>query len=121
VERFLSADAPEVAEEAALALGNSRLLQAFALLQHCRERSAISAFKRMLLLPIDLTRCEEAFRLLHAVVRDEHPDSAAAAVKALSICGDNPERRELIREAALARNNQAVAAAHEKQFARADT
>jgi hypothetical protein len=75
----------------------------------------------MLLLPIALTRCEEALALLLDVVRDEHADSAAAAVKALSIYSDNPERRALIREAVLMPDDRVIAAAYEREIARAGT
>ncbi len=120
VEQFLSADDPEVAEEAALAIGSSRLQEAYARLRDCRHRSASHAFRSMLLLPIALTRCEEAFKLLLTVVRDEQRDGAVAAVQALSIYADNVQRRELIREVALLRDDRAIAEAYEKHIARAE-
>jgi HEAT repeat protein len=118
VGRFLLAEDPAIAEEAALAIGNSRLRQAFMLLGDFRDRSVRPGFKRMLLLPLALTRCEEAFTLLLGVVQDEHPETAAAAVRALSIYSDNPERRERIQEAVWARNEPAVSAAYQKEIAR---
>jgi hypothetical protein len=118
VERFLSAQDPAVVEESALAIGNSRLPEAFLLLQDLRERSVIPALKRMLLLPIALTRCEEAFKLLLNAVRTEPPENAAAAIEALLIYSENLERNEMIRQTVLARNDRAVAAAYENAVTR---
>jgi len=116
VDRFLSAKDPAVVEEAALALGNSRLPEACMRLQEFRERSPL--LKSMLLLPIALTRCEQAFSLLLDVIRKEHAENAAAAVEALSIYAGNPERRQLIREAVLTRNDPAVNSAYEESIVR---
>lgn len=108
VAQFLSADDTAVAEEAALAIGNSRLKDAFPLLRDFLDHCSRPAFKRLLLLPIALTRCEEAFQLLLGIVREKPSDYAAAAVEALSIYRDNPERREQIREAVAMRNDSAI-------------
>jgi hypothetical protein len=113
VERFLSAEDPGIAEEAALAIGGSRLPEAYALLRDIREREILPSFKRMLLLPIALTRCEEAFTMLLGVVQNERSENAKAAVQALSIYCDNPERREQIRIAVFARNDAVVTQAYE--------
>jgi HEAT repeat protein len=117
VEQFLIADNPPVAEEAALAIGNSRLPEACTLLCDYRERVVSASFKRTLLLAIALTRCEDAFTFLLAVVQDEHPDNAAAAVRSLSIYSDNPERRERIHETVRLRDNSVISAAYEKEIA----
>jgi len=118
VAQFLPADDTAVAEEAALAIGNSRLKDAYVLLHDFLERSVQPIFKRTLFLAIALTRCEEAFLLLLGIVRDENPDNAAAAVQALSIYSNNPERREQIREASYLRNDHAIAEAYEKAIAK---
>jgi HEAT repeat protein len=118
VEPFLSAEDPGIAEEAALAIGGSRLPEAYALLRDVREREIPPSFKRMLLLPIALTRCEEAFTMLLGVVQGERPENAKAAVQALSIYCDNPERREQIHKAVFVRNDAAVSEAYEKGIGR---
>jgi hypothetical protein len=112
VGRFVASEDPLLAEEAALAVGNSRRPQALVILRASRDGSADPVFKRMLLLPIALTRCEEAFKLLLDVVKDEHPQSAAAAVKALAVYSDSPQRREAIRTAVAARHDPAFTAAY---------
>jgi hypothetical protein len=118
VAQFLSSDNPAVAEEAALAIGNSRLKDAYLLLRDFLDQCSKPAFKRLLLLPIALTRCEEAFLLLLGIVREEPSDYAAIAVQALSIYGDNPERREKMREAVYLRNVPAITDAFMKTIAR---
>jgi HEAT repeat protein len=118
VEQFFSNDSPEIVEEAAIAIGNSRRPEAFARLRGFRESSVRPGFKRMLLLPIALTRCEEAFALLLAVLKDECSDHAAAAIQALAIYSDSPERRERIREAVSIRNDPDISTAYEKEIAR---
>ena len=118
VERFLESEDMAVAEEAALAIGNSRSRKAFDLLCRHRDESADSTFKRVLLLPIALTRCEDAFTLLLDVVRDEHPMYAAAAIEALPVYGHNPERREQIHKAVSLREERAISEAYKKAFDR---
>jgi hypothetical protein len=61
--------APEIAEEAVLPIGNSRLKEAFQIRCEFGERNIMPAAKRMLLLPIALMRCEEAFALLLEVMQ----------------------------------------------------
>lgn len=116
VAQFLRAEDPAVAEEAALAIGNSRMKEAFALLKEHLDESADPFFRRMLYLPIGLTRCDEAFQLLLSAVRDEPARAAAAAVQALSIYSDNAERRSLIRSAVEARSNPEVHAAYKQHI-----
>jgi hypothetical protein len=118
VAQFLSSDDTAIVEEAALAVGNSRLKDAFLLLRDFLDRSVQPASRRLLLLPLALTRCEEAYLLLLGIVRRERPEYAAAAIEALSIYSDNPERREQIREAAYVRNDPAIAEAFVKAIAR---
>jgi hypothetical protein len=117
VGQFLSADNPEIAEEAALAIGGARLREGFILLRDCRERSILPTIKRMLLLPIALTRCEEAFDLLLGVVQNEHPDNAAAAIEALSIYSANAESREKISDAVSMRSDPLISKAYQKEIA----
>jgi HEAT repeat protein len=116
VERFLSANVPGVVEEAALSIGNSRMEEAFDLLCDYRSSSADSDFKRMLLLPIGLTRSQEAFEYLLDVVRNEHADHAVAAVEALSVYGHDPQRLERIQKVALQRSETAIREAYQRIY-----
>lgn len=116
IARFLESDDSGVAEEAALAIGNSRLPKAYTLLCDCRNGSADSAFKRMLLLPVALTRCEDAFNLLLNVIGNEPPDYAVAAIQALAVYGDAPERRKRIQETARMRKESTISEEYERLF-----
>jgi HEAT repeat protein len=117
VEQFFSSDSPEIVEEAAIAIGNSRRPEAFERLHNFRENCARPGIKKLLLLPIALTRCEEAFAMLLAVLRDERPDHAVAAIQALKIYSDSPERRERIRETVFMRKDPGISAAYQKEIA----
>jgi HEAT repeat protein len=116
IEQFFSSDNPEIVEEAALAIGNSRMKEGFALLQKLRDDSVLASFKRMLLLPIALTRCEEAFSCLLDVIRNEHPDNAMAAIEALSIYSNSDSLREQIRNEVFSRNHPAIIEVFEKKM-----
>ena len=116
-EQFLSADNPGIIEEAALAIGNSRLKEAFGILRDCRERNILPAMKRMLLLPIALTRCESAFMFLLEVVQNERIDDAIAAIEAAAIFCINPESRDQIRDAAFRRNDEEIIEVYNKRIA----
>lgn len=95
VERFLSTDdlhelsdrALILAENAALAIGESRLEKAFEILQRCREKSVDPDFQDMLLMPMALTRLEGAFDYLIDVIENGPKQSALSAVNAIKIFG----------------------------------
>jgi HEAT repeat protein len=116
VAGFLTAQDPLTVEDAALALGNSRTEQAFEILRGHREDSSSSQFKKMLLLPIALTRCDKAFDLLLGVVERESPTDAVAALKALAVCADTDKRRDRTRQAAAARKNPLISRTCEEEI-----
>jgi HEAT repeat protein len=111
-------DSPDlmVVEEAALALGESRKLEAFELLQRFHEKSIRSEIKQILLLPIALTRCDKAVEFLIEVVEDEYEKIAAAAVEALGIYRSHNTYREKIAIAVEARNQQMIYEAFQRYF-----
>jgi len=115
-EQCLGSEDPRLIEEAALAIGNSRFKGAFGILSGCRERNVLPEIKRMLLLPIALTRCDEAFALLLKVLQEEHRENAIAAIEALSVYATNPDSRERIREAAYGREDRLIREACEKRI-----
>jgi HEAT repeat protein len=116
VAQFLSGEDLALAEEAALAIGNSRIKEGFNLLREMLERSASPAFKATLFLAIALTRCDEAYLLLLDIVRNERAEYAAAAVQALSIYSDNSQRCAQIHEASLLRNDPVISEAYRKSI-----
>ncbi len=109
VERFLGADdlteasdrALILAENAALALGESRLAKAFEILRQHREENMNPEFQDMLLMPMALTRLEGAFDYLIDVIENEARQSAVAAVKAIKIFGDEGHRSRIRRAVSL--------------------
>jgi len=119
VARFLGGPDLFVAEAAAIALGESRLPEAFGVLHSHWEDSIDPAFKEMLALPIALTRCDEALAFLLDVVETAHRDTAAAAVRALKVFDDDACRPR-IRAAADTRDEPAVRRAYAEAF-QADT
>jgi hypothetical protein len=105
-----------IAEGAALALGESREIEAFKILQDQWEDSIDSEVKEMLLLPMALTRCDEAFKYLLDIVACEYQGYAAAAVKALKVYADNDAQRENIRKAMASRHESLITETYAREF-----
>jgi len=106
-----------VAEEAALALGASRRAEAFLVLKERRRAAVHAAIRRMLLLPIALTRRDEAFDMLLGVAADEPRDQAEAAVAALKVWADDERRRGVIEQTVAGRDAPWLAQAYAREFA----
>jgi hypothetical protein len=114
VETFLEKP-DELAEAAALALGESRLPEAFTALRAWLPEAARRGLSRTALLAVASLRRDEALDWLLAIVRDEPPALAREALQALGSLGGEP-LGERAREAAAARPELAAALA--KAFAR---
>ena len=117
VAGFVTAADSVIAEGAAFALGESREHRAFKILHDHWENSIQQDFKTMLLLPIALTRCDEAFDFLLDVVRFEFRDYATAAVKALKVYADHSHQRQQIRQAVGSRNDRYISEIYAGEFA----
>ena len=72
--------------------------------------------RKLLALPIALSRLERGFDFLLAVVRDGHSAVATAAMEALRLYRHEPARRERIEQAIDARGERALALAFNKAF-----
>jgi HEAT repeat protein len=105
-----------IAEGAALALGETREIKAFNVLQDLWEDSIDSEVKEMLLLPMALTRCDEAFKYLLDIVACEYQGYAAAAVKALKVYADNDVQREKIRGTVASRRKTLISETYTREF-----
>jgi hypothetical protein len=116
VANYLTASDVLIAEGAALALGESRDPQAFGLLRDVWEDTLDQKLKKLLLLPMALSRCDNAFEFLLDVVACEYKDYAAAAVKALQVYADSEEQREKIQHTVATRHDQLVTEAYEHEF-----
>jgi HEAT repeat protein len=106
---FLEAADDAVAEGAALALGASRLPEAFPLLREWIERTVGAASRRAVaLLALATLRHEEAFDYLMALVRDGSPQMAAEAITALGIYKEDAAIRDRTAQAAAARDEPRI-------------
>jgi len=90
---FLQARKKEAREEAALALGSSRLAAAVDELKQALARTRDSGFREVLLRALSLSRKPDALELLLNLVKTARPGDAAAALEALAIHRATPEIR----------------------------
>lgn len=105
----------EVAEQAALALGQSHEAEAFEILREQWETNVAPDFRRMLIVPISLLRRDDAFDFLLDVIRNSGPRLASEAVTALSVYADDRSRRK-VRDAVNDRDDPTVTAAFTREF-----
>ena len=120
VSEYLASDDEVVAESAAIALGESRKPEAFQILRDHWEDALRSDRRKTLLLPMALTRCDEAFEFLLEVVLDRPPDYAIAAVKALKIFAHDEGHRRRIRKSVEERDEFPITEAYKAEFGRKD-
>lgn len=109
----LRAHNPDLVEQAALSLGESKHPDAFDKLAHAYEHS-LSDVKRALLLPIALLRSDAAFDFVLDVLRNGPTGAALAAVQALAIFETDEKRAARIRDSARDRGGK-IAMAHADQ------
>jgi HEAT repeat protein len=108
-------DDPRRAEAAAMALGESRLPEAFEPLRTWRGRVAGQPVERVATLALAALRSDEAFAELIALVETGPVSSACGALEALAGSGDEALRSHAERAAA-ARPEPAVSAALRRAF-----
>ena len=105
VGKFLDHREEAVAEAAALALGDSRLESAFAVLREAFERTrALPRSRRTLLLAIALLRRESAIDFLLDLVQNGESQTSADAVAALAMYDKDPNLQERLAGALQARS-----------------
>ena len=97
--RFVDQKSPLLYEHAALALAESRLPGVFELLKEKWTATFDREFKQTLLLPMALTRSEEAREFLISVLEPGEVRIATAAINALSIYRDDATLRKRAEEA----------------------
>jgi len=103
VAKFLDHRDEAIAEAAALALGDSRLESAFAVLREAFERSHGRPVRRTLLLAIALLRRENAIDYLLDLVQNGEAQASADAVAALAMYKDDPNLQARLDRALRAR------------------
>jgi hypothetical protein len=84
VARFLNSGADRIGEQAALALGESRLAAAFDVLREAWERGGAAEQRRTLLVAIAMLRSETALQFLLDRLADESGPGAADALAGLA-------------------------------------
>ena len=105
VAKFLDRREEAVAEVAALALGDSRLESAFAVLREAVERTRAQTFRRTLLLAIGLLRRENAIEYLLDLVQNGEGQNSADATAALAMYEKDPILQERLDRARKARES----------------
>lgn len=91
---FLHSPRAEYRDEAALALGSSRLPAAVQELRGVLESARDAGFREVLFRALSLSRDAEAFEFLLGIVKTARPNEAIAALDALAIHRDTPEIRD---------------------------
>jgi HEAT repeat protein len=113
VAEFLGS-AEEVAEGAALALGESRRPAALDALKAHWQKARSDSLRSVLLLAIAITRLPLALDFLLGIMAKEGPEAASAALTALAIHRQNSAVRDRIEAVIAARNDSGL----RKQFAK---
>jgi HEAT repeat protein len=103
VAKFLGHHEEALAEAAALALGDSRLESAFAVLREAFERTRAPSLRRTLLLAIALLRRENAIDYLLDLVQNGEGLTSADALAALAMYEKDPSLQERLDRARSAR------------------
>jgi hypothetical protein len=116
VASFLHFHPDEIAERAALALGESRLAAAFPLLRHAWEANAQAMLRRTLLLAMAMLRQDEAVEFLLARLGEDSEKSALDAVAALALYSRDDSVRGRIQEILAKRKSASLQRAFEKDF-----
>ena len=92
VAEFLNPKGGEIAEEAALSLGASRMVAAVALLRDVWGRSRHAEFRAALLRALCISRDEQALAFLEDLVKNGGEPDAADARRALALLRDSSAR-----------------------------
>ncbi len=106
VRRFLDDKNENLAIGAAMAIGESRDPQAFAILGKHYEKKLFATNRENLLLPIALIRSDESLAFLLDIIRNQPMHLAKTAVRVLMMYQDQAPAREQIQQAVQERGDQ---------------
>jgi len=118
VARFLSSPVDEIAERAALALGESHLASAFPVLQQAWEQTTRATLRKTLLLAMAMLRQDEAVEFLLTRLADDSEKSGADALAALALYSRDDSVRTRIQELLAQRNSAPLNRAFGEHFER---
>jgi len=116
VARFIDPEYPSLYEQAALTLAESRLTGIFELLREKWTATFDRDFKKTLLLPMALTRSEEAKDLMILIIEDGEIAMATAAINALRIFGGDETLRSRLELAVEGANKAQLLAVVRREF-----
>jgi hypothetical protein len=106
----------EIAERAALALGESHLAAAFPLLQEAWHATSLSQMRNTLLLAMAMLRLDEAVEFLLTRLAEDGEKSAMGALAALALYGRDEVVRSRIQQILETRKSAALQLAFDKDF-----
>jgi HEAT repeat protein len=116
VANFLDSSSDEIAERAALALGEARLPAALPFLQAAWEHTAQALLKRTLLLAMAMLRQDEAVEFLLGRLDQDSEKSAQDALAALTLYGRDDSVRIRIQEILAKRKSPGLEAVYDREF-----
>jgi hypothetical protein len=116
VGRFLRSEDPAMVESAALAIGGSKLPEAFSLLRTEWEGHISAEPRRPLLLAIAMTRQPAAVEFLLERVADDRPAPAADAITALAVFKHDETIRAKVAALVADQNHELTTTAFRKAF-----
>jgi HEAT repeat protein len=96
VSEYLKSDNDELRDEAAMALGASRLNSALKILIDTWKECGVAGFSGTLLRAISASRHQDAIDFLIEVVKSGTPSQSSSALEALKLHEDSPEIQALI-------------------------
>lgn len=118
VAKFLNSGAEEIAEQAALALGESRLPAAFDVLREAWERGGLAEQRRTLLVAIAMLRIDQALEFLLERLRSESGPVAADALAGLAFYSRDEAVLARVEEILQERGDAALRAVFAREFRR---
>ncbi|MGP0072661.1 MAG: hypothetical protein ACLPWF_12105 [Bryobacteraceae bacterium] len=116
VAKFLNSDVEGMGEQAALALGESRLAAAFTVLREAWERGGASEQRRTLLTAIAMLRIDEALEFLLGRLSEESALVAADALAGLAFYARDEAVLARVEEIIRARGDGALDAVFAREF-----
>jgi len=119
VSQFLESGGLARGEAAAIALGNSRLPEAFDALKSCWQRSSSSELREQVLLAIAMLRLPVAIDYLLELVASDSENDALGALSVLKIHKYDPNLRARVAKLVEKKDSRAVQAQFDRDF-RAD-
>jgi len=118
VAKFLRSDSEETSQQAALALGESRLAAAFEVLRKAWEQGVSQERRRTLLIAIAMLRSEDAIEFLLRALGEASPSVAADALAGLAFYARDEAVLSRVEKIVRDRGEAALQAVFAREFSR---